>query len=30
LAIEICNKIIKEYVCEFNELNRKIKMRMGI
>jgi len=30
LAIEICNKIIKEYVCEFNELNTKIKMRMGI
>ena len=28
LAIEICSKIIKEYVCEFNELKEKINMRM--
>ncbi|AJQ27942.1 nucleotidyltransferase substrate binding protein [Pelosinus fermentans] len=30
LAIEICNKIIKEYVCEFGQLKEQIKMRMGI
>jgi nucleotidyltransferase substrate binding protein (TIGR01987 family) len=30
LAIEICNKIIKEYVCELDQLKEQIKMRMGI
>lgn len=30
LAIEICNKIIKEYVCELGQLKEQIKMRMGI
>ena len=30
LAIEICNKIIKEYVCELDHLKEQIKMRMGI
>jgi nucleotidyltransferase substrate binding protein (TIGR01987 family) len=30
LAIEICNKIIKEYVGEFDQLKEQIKMRMGI
>lgn len=27
LAIEICSRIIGEYVCEFNELQIQIKMR---
>ncbi|MBP2660097.1 MAG: nucleotidyltransferase substrate binding protein, family [Firmicutes bacterium] len=30
LAIEICTKIIKEYVCELDQLKEQIKMRMGI
>jgi nucleotidyltransferase substrate binding protein (TIGR01987 family) len=30
LAIEICNKIIKEYVCELDQLKEQIKMRIGI
>ncbi|AIF52868.1 nucleotidyltransferase substrate binding protein [Pelosinus sp. UFO1] len=29
-AIEICSKIITEYVCEFNELKEQIKKRMEI
>jgi len=30
LAIEICSKIIKEYACEFNELQGKIIIRTDI
>jgi nucleotidyltransferase substrate binding protein (TIGR01987 family) len=29
-AIEICSKIVKEYVCEFNQLKEQIKIRMEI
>jgi nucleotidyltransferase substrate binding protein (TIGR01987 family) len=29
-AIEICSKIITEYVCEFNELKEQIKKRVEI